>query len=57
MGWVVKKSNKKRMNRGIHAFAFGAQERTRTSTPLPALGPEPSASTKSATWAIQEGEF
>ncbi len=28
MGWVVKKSNKKRMNRGIHAFAFGAQERT-----------------------------
>ena len=30
---------------------LGAQERTRTSTPLQALGPEPSASTNSATWA------
>jgi hypothetical protein len=43
------------MNMKIAAIAAyllsGAQERTRTSTPLLALGPEPSASTNSATWA------
>ncbi len=32
-------------------LSIGAQEKTRTSTPLRALGPEPSASTNSATWA------
>ena len=30
----------------------GAQEKTRTSTGLLPLGPEPSASTNSATWAL-----
>ena len=30
---------------------LGAQERTRTSTVLPPPGPEPGASTNSATWA------
>ena len=33
--------------------ADGAQERTRTSTPLRALAPEASASTNSATWAAR----
>ena len=31
---------------------IGAQEKTRTSTPIRALAPEASASTNSATWAL-----
>ena len=33
---------------------FGAEERTRTSTELPPHGPEPCASTNSATSALSE---
>ena len=35
-------------------FENGAQEKTRTSTPLRVLAPEASASTNSATWALLE---
>ena len=37
-----------------HPLKDGAQEKTRTSTPLRELAPEASASTNSATWAGEE---
>jgi hypothetical protein len=39
----------------IGNFENGAQEKTRTSTPLRVLAPEASASTNSATWARDAG--
>jgi hypothetical protein len=61
--WTLPETNRQEKSREPSGFAafctslellgrkLGAQERTRTSTPLQALGPEPSASTNSATWA------
>src|SRR5579864_1574751 len=46
-----KVSHKKKTARRRFSFESGAQERTRTSTVLPPPGPEPGASTNSATWA------
>src|SRR5690242_369329 len=42
-----------RRSPGSAAASNGAQERTRTSTPLRAPAPEAGASTNSATWALR----
>ncbi len=49
--------HKKTRFRGLFCLSRGAQERTRTSTELPPLAPEASASTNSATWATQERDY
>jgi hypothetical protein len=48
-----------RLHRALAAQFFdmyGAQERTRTSTPLRELAPEASASANSATWALSDAK-
>ncbi len=49
--WQVEGSATADENRCNPSESYGAQDWNRTSTPLRELGPEPSASTNSATWA------
>ena len=49
--------HKKTRFRGLFRLSRGARERTRTSTELPPLAPEASASTNSATRATQERDY
>lgn len=47
----------RRLHRHLNKKKLGAQERTRTFTPLRELVPETSASTNSATWAGADIEY
>ncbi len=49
--WRIEGSETTTEERCNPSESFGAQDWNRTSTPLRELGPEPSASTNSATWA------
>ncbi len=54
---MISLSNKKRVTvmKTVTLYSFGAEEKTRTSTGMPPLDPEPSASTNSATSACDNG--